>query len=137
MGRNWRGPGYRVLGLRRVDARSGDPVSIRSAVVGAMFDSARQAATTSLTRRRLSREIYPVTALQAQMKEIERKYADDAEARQKALMQFYKANRVSPLPACAWGLLPGLLVELLVLVCSRRGETIRDRVTCTVVIVDP
>jgi 60Kd inner membrane protein len=137
VGRNWRGPGYRVLGLRRVDAHSGGPVSIRSAVVGATFDSAWRAATLSLSRPRLNREQERMTALQAQMKEIERKYGADAEARQKALMQFYKTKGVSPLPACAWGTLPGLLVQLLVLACSRHGQTIRDRVTHTVVILDP
>jgi hypothetical protein len=106
VGRNWRGPGYRVLGLYRVDARTGAPVSIRSALMGAMFDSAWQAATSSLSRPHISREKERVTALQAEMKEIERNYADN-EARQKALMQFYKTKGVSPLPACAWSLLPG------------------------------
>src|SRR5581483_5036338 len=31
--RNWRSPGDRALGLRRVDVRTGGPVSIRSVVV--------------------------------------------------------------------------------------------------------
>lgn len=136
-GRNWRSLGYRLLGLRRVDARADAPVSIRSAVVEAIFDSVWQPATNSLSRPRLSREKERLTALRTQMEEIEREYAADEEARGKALMQFYRTNRVSPLPVWGWSVLPALLVQLLDLLFSTQGRTIRDRVTHTVVIVDP
>ena len=33
-GRNWRSPGFRVVGLRRVDAQTGGIVSVRSALIG-------------------------------------------------------------------------------------------------------
>jgi hypothetical protein len=32
-GRNWRGPGYKILGLRAADARTGGPVTLRSAII--------------------------------------------------------------------------------------------------------
>jgi hypothetical protein len=72
--RNRRGPGYRVLGLRGVDASTRGPVSIRSAVVAAFFDSACQPATNSLPRPQLNREMGRMTAVRPQLKEIEREY---------------------------------------------------------------
>ena len=77
-------------------------------------------------------------ALQAPMKEIERKYAADPETRQEALIQFYKTNRVSSFPACAWPLAASsAAVQLLVPLFSGQGQMIRDRLTRTVAIVRP
>jgi hypothetical protein len=44
-GRNWRGLGFRVVGLCRVDALTGGPVSLHGALLGQLFDQAWQAAT--------------------------------------------------------------------------------------------
>lgn len=55
-GRNWRGPGFRVVGLRRVDAQTGGVVSVRSALIGVLFDQARQAATRRLFGSRAKRQ---------------------------------------------------------------------------------
>jgi hypothetical protein len=41
--RNWRGPGFRVVGVRRVDAQTGGAVSVRSALLGVLFDQVWQA----------------------------------------------------------------------------------------------
>ena len=49
--RNWRGLGFRVVGLRRVDARTGGVVSVRSALIGVFFDQGCQAATGLLFDR--------------------------------------------------------------------------------------
>jgi hypothetical protein len=48
--RNWRGPGFRLVGLRRVDARTRGPISVRSGLIRVHFDQARQAATRPLFR---------------------------------------------------------------------------------------
>ena len=125
-----------MLGLRRVDARSGGPVTIGGAVAGAMLDFARQAGTKPLLRSRVRREHERLSALQPQMKEIGHKYAADPEARERALMQFYKTNRVNPLRGCALPLLHGLLAQLSSALWSRQGQTIRDRVTGTIVVLD-
>ena len=91
-----------MVALRRVDARNGGPVSVDSAVAGATYDLVRQAATSWLSRARLRREHERLSPLQAQMKEIRRTYAGNREEEQKALMEFYKTNRMSPFPGCAW-----------------------------------
>lgn len=54
-GRNWRGPGFRLLGLRRVDAQTGGVVSVRSALIGVLSDQAWQAATRRLVGSRAQR----------------------------------------------------------------------------------
>jgi hypothetical protein len=54
--RNWRSPGFRVVGLRRVDARTRGPIRVRSGLIRVHFDQARQAATRPLFRSRALRE---------------------------------------------------------------------------------
>jgi hypothetical protein len=45
-----------VVGLRRVDARTGGIVSVRSALIGVLFDQAWQMATTPFFRSRDANE---------------------------------------------------------------------------------
>jgi hypothetical protein len=134
--RNWRGPGFCAVGLRRVDARTGGIVSVRSALIRVLFDQAWETATTSLFRSRVQRQRDRVSALGPQLRAVERKYADDPDARRRAVMEFYKASAVNPLAGWGW-LLAGPVVSQLVLASgSRGGRTVRDRITSTSVIVD-
>jgi hypothetical protein len=55
LGRNWRGPGFRILHLRRVDVRTAGPVSVRSALVGEAFELASRAASDPLVGVHASR----------------------------------------------------------------------------------
>jgi hypothetical protein len=137
LSRNWRAPVWRLLGLRRVDEQTGGPVSVRSALVGEVFDEGLRVAIRRLFRSRTSRDRRRLAALRPQMKAIERQYADDPPRRQRALLDFYKANQVDPLASCAWQSVPGSLSSLLVALWSPGGRSIRDRVTGTVVVVDP
>ena len=68
--RGWRSPGFRVVGLRRVDARTGAIVSVRSVLTGLLFDQARQAVTTSLFGSRARRERDRIVSLGPQLKAI-------------------------------------------------------------------
>jgi hypothetical protein len=134
--RNWRGPGLRVVGLRRVEARTGGIVSVRSALIGVLFDQACQTATTALFRSRAQRQRDRVSALGPQLWAVERKYADDPGARRRAVMEFYKANDVNPLAGWGWLLAGPVVPQLALAVGSRGGRTVRDRITSTSVIVD-
>jgi hypothetical protein len=134
--RNWRGPGFWVVGLRRVDARTGGIVSVRSALIGVLFDQAWQAATTRLFGSRAQRQRDRVSALGPQVRAVERKYADDPGARRRAVREFYKANDVNPLAGWGWLLAGPVVSQLALAVGSRRGRTVRDRITSTSVIVD-
>ena len=52
-GRNWRSPGMRILGIRRVDARTRGPVGLRGALVGAVIDTLLGQLGRELQRPRL------------------------------------------------------------------------------------
>ena len=66
-GRNWRSPGFRLIGLRRVDADTGGVVTIRSALIGVLFDQAWQAAWRPLFRSRVKRHQTRLRALAPQL----------------------------------------------------------------------
>jgi hypothetical protein len=135
-GRNWRSPGFRLIGLRRVDAHTGGVVTVRSALIGVLFDQAWQAAWRSLFRSRVKRHLTRLRALAPQLKAAEREYRGDPLVRARARTEFYRSNRVNLAGGCGW-LVAGPLVSQLALgVSSREGRTIRDRVTGTGVIVD-
>ena len=137
--RNSRGTGFRVVGLRRVDAQTGGNVSVRSALIGVLFDQARQAATRPLfgsLGSRAQRKRDRISALGPQLRAVQRKYADDRQALQRVTMELYKANDVNPLAGCGWQLAGPIGSQLVLALSSRGGRTIRDRVTGTVVIID-
>jgi hypothetical protein len=135
-GRNWRSPGFRLIGLRRVDAHTGGVVTIRSALIGVLFDQAWQAAWRPLFRSRVKRHQTRLRALAPQLRAAERAYRGDPQARARARTEFYRSNPVNPAGGCGW-LVAGPLVSQLALgISSREGRTIRDRVTGTGVIVD-
>ncbi len=131
--RNWRSPGSRVVGLRRVDARSGGIVTVRSALIGVLFDQARQAAGRSLFRSRVQRRRDRLSALGPQLAAVQRTHGA-REARQRAMTEFYEANDVKVSTGCAWQLAGPIVSQLLLVPGSRGGRTIRDRVTGTSVI---
>jgi hypothetical protein len=134
--RNSRGPGFRAVGLRRVDARTGGPVSVRSALIGQAFDQACQAATKPPFDSRAQRRQDRLSALEPQIKAVKRQHTDDPQAQQQAVMEFFKANNVQPFTGCGWMLARPVISQLVLAAGSRDGRTVRDRITGTAVIVD-
>jgi hypothetical protein len=135
-GRNWRGAGYRLVGLRRVDARTGGTVTTRSALIGVLYDQAWQAAWSPLITSRIQRRQDRLRALAPQLSAVQRAHGTDPQARQKAVMEFYKTHDVNPASGCGWMLAGPLTSQLVVALCSRGGRTLRDRITGTAVVVD-
>jgi hypothetical protein len=135
-GRNWRGLGFRVVGLRRVDARTGGPVSVHSALIGQVFDQTCQAATRSLFGSPFQRGQDRLTALQPQLSALRRDSAGNPEAQQRAVMEFYDANDLKPFAGCGWLLAGPVISQSILALGARRGRTVRDRITGTCVIVD-
>lgn len=134
--RNWRSPGFRVVGLRRVDARTGGPMSVRSVLIGVLFDQARQAATRPLFRSRAHRERDRLRELAPQLKEIQHKHEADLHAQQRAMMEFYKSNQVNPRAECGWLVAGPILSQLVLAIAIRNGRTAYDRLTGTIVVRD-
>lgn len=134
--RNSRSPGFRVVGLRRVDARTGGPMSVRSGSIGVLFDQTQQALTRPLFRFRADRERARMNELAPKLKEIEHSYATDRQARERALAGFYEANEVNPFAGCAWIVAGPILSKLVLAVAIRNRRTTYDRVTGTIVLRD-
>jgi hypothetical protein len=132
--RNWRTPGKRILGIRRVDARTNGPVGARSAIVGALA----QAAITQLMRE-FNR---PAVARagersQAATKAIQGLHDSRPNAKlaelSPELMRIYIEHRVNPLVTPALLVGEAVLLQLPAL-RSRRRQTLTERVAGTVVI---
>jgi hypothetical protein len=134
--RNLRSPGFRVVGLRRVDARTGGPISARSALIGVLFDQSRQAATRPLFRGRAHRGRDRLAELAPKLKEIEHEYEADPQARRRAVVEFYEANKVNPLAGCGWLVAGAIISQLVLAIAIRNGLTAYDRLTGTIVVSD-
>lgn len=135
-GRNWRGPGFRIVGLRRVDARTGGPVSVRSGLIGVLFTQARSGVTKPLLRAGSDRERHRIDQLAPKLREIERLHAADRQAHQRAVRELYETNDVSVLAGCMWPLARLIALQLVQGVAIRDRRTIYDRVTGTIVVID-
>jgi hypothetical protein len=134
-GRNWRGPGSRLLGTRLADARTGGPVSVRSAFIITAVSAIQQEAIRPLIRRAVSRMNARSAALKPRIDEVRRATAGDARAQQRALMDLYKAEGVNPLGGCLSPLAAGFAFNLPAL-WSPRHQTIGERLAGVVVVVD-
>lgn len=134
--RNWRSPGRRLVGLRRVDARTRGPVRVRSVLIGALVSEVQQAASRRLFQSQANRERDRLGKLAPRLKEIDHAYGTDLHARERVRMEFYKANRVNPLAGCGWRIAGPMLVQLTLATAIRDGRTAYDRLTGTIVVSD-
>jgi hypothetical protein len=98
VGRNVRGPGARVAGIRRVDARTGGPVSIRSAIVAHVISQMWGALTNHLLAPVRNARIAKLKTLQSQFDRLQRERRGDAEA----LSTLYREHGVNPFASCTW-----------------------------------
>jgi hypothetical protein len=136
-GRNWRSPGMRAVGIRRVDARTRGPVSVRSAYIGLGLQTANQ---------RISRVQLQPTLARAQARqlaandEIERMRAsrpdDDAEELWRDAASIRKRlgarNRTWMLPR----MLIRTAVEQLPALSSSSRQTLTQRLAGTADVLD-
>ena len=127
--RNRRRPGARVLGLRRVDARTGGPVSVRSAVI----HTAVEAAWSVLNRRVRRPFTERVRAAHAELDEMRRSHGGELEPRQR--MDVYKRHGVRPASSLGRTLLD-MAPPYLAALWSPRNQTLPDRVAGIVVVRD-
>jgi hypothetical protein len=135
--RNWRNPGFRVLGLRRVDARTGGAVTARGALAGELFVALRGAVSAPSLQAITDRWREERNGLRPQVEEIERAYAADPLERQRAIVALYQGRDMKPFAGCGRHLLGSLITALLLDSVPWRGRSIYDRLTGTAVVVDP
>jgi hypothetical protein len=136
-GRNWRSPGMRAAGIRRVDARTHGPVSIRSAFVGQLLQTGSQGISRALgqpgTERARVRRL-------AANDEIERMRASRPnEDPRQLIMDAAAIRQRHGASACTW-MLPRMVlhvaVEQLPALSSRHRQTLTERLAGTIVLRD-
>ena len=125
--RNRRSLGSRAMRIRRADALTGGPVTLRSALIRHWAQQATSAGLRPLAKRASKRSTERMQALQPQLKELQRAHADDEAVQQHALTSFYREHKVNPLRSCAPTLLTLLAPSLAVLFSPRR-QSLPDRV---------
>jgi hypothetical protein len=133
--RNWRSPGYRALGLRRVDVRTGGPVSIQTAVVRSVAGQAFSQLTRTLLRPWDERRRERLLAAHAELEGLRRTHAGGHETMERELKDVLKRHDVSPAHTC---LLPlaAVVPPNLAAVFSPLHQTLWERLAGTVVVED-
>ena len=133
--RNSRSPGARALGLRRADARTGGPVSVRSALVHV----AVEAASGQMNRRTLrpfrQRAEGRLKIVNAELAELRRIHAGDDDALRHAMRDLSKRHRGMSACACGRALLGNVLLYLPALWFDR-NQTLPDWIAGIVVVRD-
>jgi hypothetical protein len=130
VGRNVRGPGARVAGIRRVDARTGGPVSVRSAIVAHVTAETWGALTNLLFAPVRRRRIAKLKALEPQFEE----RGGDPEA----LAALFREHGVNPFASCTW-VVPQLAVARAIQLpapWSSVRQGLVERLSGTVVVVE-
>jgi hypothetical protein len=133
--RNRRGLGARVMRIRRVDVRSGGPVSVRSALIRHFAQTAIGVGLGALGRPMTKRVSNRMQALQPQIRELQRAHAGDKAAEQEALMRFYREHKVNPLRSCGPTLL-SLVAPGLAVLFSPRRQSVPDRLAANIWVME-
>jgi RDD family len=124
--RNWRSPGDRVMGLRRVDVRTGGPVSVRSALIKEAVQITSSELNLRLQRPFEQRRMERVRAVRDALREAREIHAGDKEAQARAAAEILKRTRVRPWATCSRGMLGGVPLQIPALF-SARNQSLPDR----------
>ena len=133
--RNWRSPGDRVMGLRRVDAGTGGPVSVRSAFVSEAVRTAWSELSRLVQRPSQRRFEERRRFVKAALIAARGYHEGDAEAQKRAMLEVAKRYRLRPWSWCARGLLGSVPLQLPAL-WSARNQTAPERVAGIVTVRD-
>jgi hypothetical protein len=137
LGRNRRGPGARIAGIRRVDGRTGGPVTGRSALIRFAVGRAVPRLIASLYRPQQRRAVERMRAVASAEREIARQHRDAEERQQEALTAFYREYGGTPMSSRVWpfiGILIPQMIPLVPTLWSPRRQTVYDWLSGTVVV---
>jgi hypothetical protein len=135
--RNWRSPGIRAAGIRRIDARTSGPISIRSAFMALVLQRCKQQIYTALDQpanaRAEARQL-------AANDEIERMRASRPDDDPKQLVidaaEVRKRHGASTFTWMLPRMLARMAVDLLPALWSGRRQSLIDRLSGTVFVLD-
>jgi hypothetical protein len=132
--RNWPSLGMHVMHIHSADARTGGPVTVRSALTRHLVEQARGRLVKELMapwRRNQER----THALRDEIKAAQRQYRDDRQAQLRAVMEVYRAAGVSPMSGCWVPVLP-VAVDALVTLSMPRHQSVSEWLAGIVVVRD-
>jgi uncharacterized RDD family membrane protein YckC len=130
--RNARSPGMKAMHLRRVDVRSGGPVSLRSAIIQQLVGFAWGRLARQVWRPAFERYQVRTAALAAEQREFHRRHPDDPHADTASPATRPSTGMAS---CCGRMLLPGA-VQVLTTLLSPRRQNLADWVAGIVVVRD-
>jgi uncharacterized RDD family membrane protein YckC len=131
--RNRRTPGQRLLGIRRIDARTGGPVPLWAAIVRQLFDLGFERLRRPAARRDVRRQSEKSAEAGRRIEELRAAHPGDTELIQEETIAIYHETGVSCVPMLLKGVAIGSLVPLTALRSPRR-QTIADRLSGTVIV---
>jgi uncharacterized RDD family membrane protein YckC len=132
--RDWRSPGQRVVGYRRVDARTGGPVTLRSAIAGQVAGLGWSRLTRPIRERVIRSHGARAEIARRRIEEIKALHTD-RERMIEETMRIYREENVSCVPTILTSCSIGALIPLSALLSPRR-QTIMDRLSGTVLVRD-
>jgi uncharacterized RDD family membrane protein YckC len=131
--RNRRSPGQRLLGIRRVDARTGGPVSLGAAIVCQLCDYGLKLLWRPVTRRVSDRQAERSAEATRGIVDFRAAHAGDTARIQEETMAIYRETGTSCVPSLLTHIVAGWAMPLTALGSPRR-QTIADRVSGTVLV---
>jgi hypothetical protein len=137
--RERRSPGSRILGLRRVDARTGRDVSRTQEVIRSGARQGWRFLCRQLIRTPKARASPEWEKLKSDLEAARHRHADDQEALQHEVMHIYQENKARPVRVAYLPVLARVALVSVVdlpLVWSERKQSILDRLAGTMIVLD-
>jgi len=123
------------MGLQRVDARTGGPVTIRSVLIRSAVDTASQELNRRVQRPFNERLAERQRAVYAELRALRRTHVDDDEAQlRERIREIYRKHNMKPWGGCARGLY-GLIPRYLPALWSARNQSLPDRLAGIIVVI--
>ena len=133
--RNWRSPGKRAMHIRRVDAPSGGPITLRSALVASCVATTWKLLGAAVFRPLDRQRDQSAQTLRAQMQLIQEQYDDDSREQQERMEAAARTHGVSCLKPLVCRL-PLIVGPLLPALWSERNQTLTEFLAGTVTVIE-
>jgi uncharacterized RDD family membrane protein YckC len=130
--RNARSPGMKVMHLRRADARSGGPVTVRSVVIRQLVWLASGRISARVWRPGWGRYQARLKELHTEFQEFRRQHPDDKEAE----MAFYSSHKGAVPTSCCAVMAANLVLQRVPALLTPRRQNLADWVAGIVVVSD-
>jgi hypothetical protein len=134
--RNWRGVGARMMGIRRVEVRTGGPISVRAALQRRLVSNGYGLITRWAVRPLVTRSRSRMKQTQPEFRELQRVHADEPDAFREARIKLYRDHKVKLSASCLGPFLRAVMLRTLPILLSQTRQGLPDRVAGIVTVRD-